>query len=191
MKLNLGCGKTHLEGFVNVDYRASPSVDQVVDLTVHPWPWLDNSVDYIIASHFLEHLPGYELGAAMDEIHRILRPGGTLYVAVPYRERGPYNPYHFHVFNRQTFNTWTAHVDKRDPSAENACLQAHHGSFRRAKQEVASRSGFPVYHFVHYLPWSEGILFRRDDHGAAYSRFPSRVRELREWLEKIADSAPQ
>ena len=44
-------------------------------------PFPDASFDKIICSEVLEHIPDY--GQALNEIHRILKPGGTLAVSVP------------------------------------------------------------------------------------------------------------
>ena len=44
-------------------------------------PFADGSFDRIIASEVFEHIP--EDSAAMSEIERVLRPGGTLSVTVP------------------------------------------------------------------------------------------------------------
>ena len=44
-------------------------------------PLVDNSLDYVCSSHVLEHLPD-PLGA-LHEWHRVLQPGGLLYLVVP------------------------------------------------------------------------------------------------------------
>ncbi len=41
----------------------------------------DDSVDWFLCFHVLEHIP--DEAAAMSEIHRVLRPGGTLVIQVP------------------------------------------------------------------------------------------------------------
>ena len=56
MKLNLGCGHDHKEGYVNVDVSDLGKPDMVVDLEVLPWPWQDSSIDEILIKHTLEHL---------------------------------------------------------------------------------------------------------------------------------------
>ena len=43
--------------------------------------WDDDSFDRVLAIHVLEHL--YNLPAALDEIARVLRPGGILCVVIP------------------------------------------------------------------------------------------------------------
>lgn len=44
-------------------------------------PFSDSSVDVIIASHILEHLP--QLRTDLYELHRVLKPDGTLLVVLP------------------------------------------------------------------------------------------------------------
>jgi len=54
LKLNLGCGKRMIPGFVNVDKYGSPELK--FDLETFPWPWDDNSVEQIMMIHVMEHL---------------------------------------------------------------------------------------------------------------------------------------
>lgn len=82
--LNLGVGNRIMAGVTNHDlhaHRAEISVTH--DLNVIPWPWEDESYDLIIASSVLEHL-SIDLVQALDECWRILRPGGTLRLKVPF-----------------------------------------------------------------------------------------------------------
>lgn len=44
-------------------------------------PFDDNTFDKVICSEVLEHIPDYE--AVLDEIHRVLRPGGYFCASVP------------------------------------------------------------------------------------------------------------
>lgn len=60
VRLNLGCGKLTFpneEGWINVDLQSLEGVDRVVNLFEFPWPFEDNSADYMIASHLVEHIP--------------------------------------------------------------------------------------------------------------------------------------
>ena len=57
-KLNLACGKNKIEGFFGIDKIMTPGlVDEVVDLTLFPWPIKSESTDEIICSHYVEHIP--------------------------------------------------------------------------------------------------------------------------------------
>ena len=82
MLLNLGCGKKLNENCVNVDITRYKGVDQVVDLSVFPWPWDSGSIDGIIASHIIEHFPDQK--KFIDECYRVLEGGGFLKLVVPH-----------------------------------------------------------------------------------------------------------
>lgn len=81
-KLNLGCGKDYRQGFVNID--AAKPCDLIHDLNEFPYPFKDNSVDFILASHILEHLKEPE--KFFGEIWRILKPEGILKIKVPHKD---------------------------------------------------------------------------------------------------------
>ncbi len=90
LKLNLGCGNDIEKGleWANVDMVDNDGVDLVHNLINFPYPFSDNKVDYIKAVDVLEHLPPYigeEHGVIkfINECHRILKPGGTLYIQTP------------------------------------------------------------------------------------------------------------
>lgn len=58
---------------------AASRVDFLADARV--LPLADGTLDYLCSSHVLEHLP--DPIAALHEWHRVLRPGGWLYLVVP------------------------------------------------------------------------------------------------------------
>ena len=55
-KLNLGCGFDKREGFVNADHFAACDPDIQLDIEQTPWQLQDNSFDYILMKHVLEHV---------------------------------------------------------------------------------------------------------------------------------------
>jgi len=55
LKLNLGCNRHPIEGYVNVDIEKFEGVDQTADLE-KPWPWEDESVEEILTADLPEHL---------------------------------------------------------------------------------------------------------------------------------------
>ncbi len=70
--------------YVTTDLSA-PGVDvksDITDLAIY-----DGSFDVIVNSHVLEHVPDDR--TAMRQLHRVLRPGGLLFLQVPYNRNGP------------------------------------------------------------------------------------------------------
>jgi len=106
LKLNLGCSDQCVDGFINVDrWRpswATPQNYKWADLAVQ-WPWDDSSVDHIRAWDVIEHL--WDKILTMNELHRVLKPGGTVEIVVPTTEgRGAWqDPTHCSYWNRNSF----------------------------------------------------------------------------------------
>lgn len=84
VKLDLGCGRKPREGFEGVDRIAFPEVKHVVDLSAYPWPWVDGSVEEIHCSHYVEHLPARDRVKFVNELYRILTPGGKVTMIAPH-----------------------------------------------------------------------------------------------------------
>jgi hypothetical protein len=82
VKLDIGCGKNKKAGFHGVDAIEFPGVDTVLDVRVD-WPWEDNSIEEVHASHFLEHLTGEERVHFFNELYRVLKPGAGAMIIVP------------------------------------------------------------------------------------------------------------
>ncbi len=81
LKLHLGCGNRHLEGYTNIDLRKTSTTDLVCNITKLPYP--DNTVELIETYHVIEHLPRHDLPKALKEWFRILSPGGVLIIECP------------------------------------------------------------------------------------------------------------
>ena len=103
LKLDFGCGKHPREGFTGVDVKdfGQPII---LDLTAKqekrttrsgnvwiepdgeyaPWPWKDSSVEEAHASHFVEHLVPEARIHFVNELYRVLIPGGKCTVIVPH-----------------------------------------------------------------------------------------------------------
>jgi len=82
LKLHLGCGDRHIEGFVNIDIRYLPTVD-VVDNIRFLRRYESGSVDLIYASHVLEHFSRWDYIAVLQRWHELLKDSGVLRIAVP------------------------------------------------------------------------------------------------------------
>lgn len=96
-KLNLGCGEDKKEGYVNVDFSPIVKPDVAHNLNQFPYPFEPNSFELIEAFHVLEHLD--KPFDVMKELHRVLKPGGTLHVKVPHFSRGFTHAEHSHGFD--------------------------------------------------------------------------------------------
>ena len=81
MKLNIGCGLSRKEGFINVDISPDVKPDMVLDVC-GDWPWDDGQISEVHAIHVLEHL--VDLNAFMVEAHRCMAVGAQMFIAVPH-----------------------------------------------------------------------------------------------------------
>ena len=96
-KINLGCGRKKLDGYVNVDYSAVVNPDLVWDLEKKPYPFETSSIDEVYMEHCLEHIDDIRL--CIREIYRILKPGGKFRFWVPHYSYGWVHPFHVRGFS--------------------------------------------------------------------------------------------
>ncbi len=82
IKLHLGCGNVHIDGFINIDASYLPNVD-MVDNVRHLRKFEKGSVALIYASNVLEHLGRWEYMPALERWYELLEEGGILRVSVP------------------------------------------------------------------------------------------------------------
>ena len=80
--LNIGCGPYKLAGAINIDINPRQKPDIVRDVR-KGLPFDDNSVSYIQASHFLEHLTCEDMMFVIEECYRVLTGGSQLFIRVP------------------------------------------------------------------------------------------------------------
>lgn len=85
MKLNIGSGYSKPEGFVNIDCdsHCNPDILLELDDVNLILPFDDNSIDEIRAYHILEHI-GIGFPRLMQEMYRVLIPGGIIDIKLPH-----------------------------------------------------------------------------------------------------------
>jgi SAM-dependent methyltransferase len=106
-KLHLGCGLVHKDGWLNVDGARLPGVDMVMDLERTPY---DLPSAYFVEAelhHVCEHVNNFV--GMMEELHRVMVPGGVVRVSVPYFCSPAFdlNPTHVRRFNWETFECFS------------------------------------------------------------------------------------
>jgi len=104
LKLNLGCGRKYLPGYVNCDLSTAVKADKHFDLNQPPYPFASNCAAEILLDNVLEHLDDIPL--VMAELHRLLRPGGRLRIHVPYGKTdwALQDPTHKHFFTERSMD---------------------------------------------------------------------------------------
>jgi len=85
IRLNLGCGKTKLKGFVNVDCEKGAGIDKVWDLNTFPYPWEEGSVSEIVMDNVLEHLDKPK--RVIEELWRISADGARIRIMIPWHKK--------------------------------------------------------------------------------------------------------
>lgn len=110
IKLNVGCGSFVTPGYENLDNSPSLLVQNnlifktMADIAgrllkrrfytpfpkcVKRWdinrglPFTDASVEVVYSSHMLEHIPRSQVETFLEDVYRILKPGGILRLALP------------------------------------------------------------------------------------------------------------
>jgi predicted SAM-dependent methyltransferase len=81
LRLHLGSGNEHKDGWVNVDLAGYPV--EIAWNLARPLPLPEATVEAIFHEHLLEHLTLAEGLAFCAEAHRVLQPGGILRIGVP------------------------------------------------------------------------------------------------------------
>ncbi|MCJ7714627.1 methyltransferase domain-containing protein [Candidatus Bathyarchaeota archaeon] len=89
-------GKGNKEGLQPGTWDTS-RIDIISDITAIPEP--DASFDAILCTEVFEHIP--DPISALNEFHRLLRPGGELILSAPFCSLTHFAPYHYYSgFNR-------------------------------------------------------------------------------------------
>jgi SAM-dependent methyltransferase len=117
--LDIGCGEQPRNPFradklFGIDIREDPARDiKYADLAIEPIPYPSECFDYVTAYDFIEHVPRilylparrFPFIELMNEIHRVLKPGGVLLSHTPAYPYAPVfrDPTHVNIISEETF----------------------------------------------------------------------------------------
>lgn len=109
--LELGCGERKRRAdAIGIDHRDLPGVDLVGDVFDALADLPDGCAAEVTSSHFVEHVP--ELPRLLQELARVLQPGGRLEIVVPHFS----NAYFYSDYtHRQPFGLYSLSYLARDP----------------------------------------------------------------------------
>ena len=85
IKLHLGCGDQHKNGYLNIDWRKTGVTDFVCNISSIPIK--DNSVSVIESYHVIEHLSEHDAIGALEHWYKLLNSGGKIVVECPDLDR--------------------------------------------------------------------------------------------------------
>ena len=108
--IDIGCGANKQgSNWFGIDYRKIlGSVDLVQDLESFPWKIPSESFNTAVASHVVEHIqPTHGIFIKfMNEVWRILKPGGEFIIGAPYAgSQGMFrDPTHVNFVNEETWS---------------------------------------------------------------------------------------
>ena len=83
-RLDIGCGDNKQKGFYGMDVRNTKNVDVQWSAEDFPYPFPNDSCDVVLMSHLIEHLNPQLIWQLMDELWRIIKVTGQLWLAMPY-----------------------------------------------------------------------------------------------------------
>jgi SAM-dependent methyltransferase len=81
-RLNWGCGGHTLPGWINSDQKEEPGVDLACDIA-QGLPLETGSIDYAVSVHALPEVPLDRIVPVLQELRRVIKPGGILRLALP------------------------------------------------------------------------------------------------------------
>lgn len=80
--LDVGCGIKKYPGSTGIDRNPDTAADIIWDLDKFPWPVESSTFDEARLIHVIEHVG--DVIATMEELHRILKPGGQIVLETPH-----------------------------------------------------------------------------------------------------------
>lgn len=85
-RLNWRCGRKGEPGWINADRQSGAGIDLSGDIR-DGLPLESDSVDYVVSVHALQEVPYPDVRGTLEELRRVLRPGGFLRLVLPDLDR--------------------------------------------------------------------------------------------------------
>ncbi len=110
--LDLGCGTAKTTGAVGLDVIPLAGVDIIGDLSERPYPFAADTFDAVYLNDVIEHLPNTI--KTMEELYRILKPDGRVYIrVVNWNSRcAAMDPTHVGYYTEHTFDFFGKRVGR-------------------------------------------------------------------------------
>lgn len=165
--LDYGGGRNakYLKYLSGADSLKSANIDPGIDPTHlvepgDPLPFDDNSFDTIVCFNTLEHI--YDAYASIEEIYRVLKPGGKAVVTVPFIFR-----IHGHPDDYSRFTpSWWKETYTRVGFSKTSLQPLIWGRYTTAGSIMGFRGLFPrvKFHFAHFKDWLYAKISVRKSH---------------------------
>ena len=86
MKLNLGCGKDKIKGYINVDFIKENEPDVLLDLNnINNYPWKKDSVEEVIMQDIFEHLEIKNRLKVLNKLIELCKKDCIIKIRVPHQ----------------------------------------------------------------------------------------------------------
>lgn len=115
MKINIGCGRDYREGWFNTDMSPEVKCEQRMDIGQGALDVADNTAELVYISGVLEQIgENWQLIHALNECHRVLKPGGKIVIVVPNAKYAiaHRDPMDVRKFTPATFNYFIEHMQE-------------------------------------------------------------------------------
>ncbi len=168
MKINVGCGWECREGWLNVDNTEKPQAKNYPILKMDAtgqWPYEDETFEYVLSEHMIEHLPEAKGLSFLKEALRCMKTNAVARITCPDREfaedlikLGDFHPFVVNycrdIFKRQSTLGDAAQISKRMlygqghvwvPTAEMLINQMQKAGFKNVKQVTYGESEHDVF----------------------------------------------